>query len=138
MEKVTLPAKLENLDLMLEIILRNAESIGFAEKDKFQLKLASEEILVNIINYGYPGTSGAIELLITPKPNDGLEMVVMDWGIEFNPLSLPTPKVCGSFEDRKIGGLGVYLVRKVMDEVSYKREDGKNILTVVKKIKSKK
>jgi anti-sigma regulatory factor (Ser/Thr protein kinase) len=138
MEKVTIPAKLENLDLMMGWILKSADLAGFAEKDKFQIKLASEEVLVNIINYAYPSKSGAIELSLNPKPKDSLEIVFADWGIAFDPLSLPEPKLCAPIEERKIGGLGVYLVRKVMDEVNYKREDDKNILTVTKKLKSKK
>lgn len=138
MEKVTLPAKLENLDLMISWILKNADIVGFDEKNKFQIKLASEEVLVNIINYAYPSKSGAIELSLNPKPKDSLEIVFADWGVPFDPLSLPEPKVCAPIEERKIGGLGVYLVRKVMDEVKYRREDERNILTVTKKLKSKK
>jgi serine/threonine-protein kinase RsbW len=135
MEKVTLPAKLENLDLMMGLILKSAESVGFDEKGKFQIRLASEEILVNIINHAYPDKPGAIELILTPRQKEGLEMVFADWGMAFDPLSLPMPNVCAPVEERKIGGLGVYLLRKVMDEVKYKRENGRNILTVVKKLK---
>ncbi len=138
MEKATFPAKLENLDLILELILKSADSVGFDEKNKFQIKLASEEVLVNIFNYAYPEKSGAVELDIEAKPKESLEVQFADWGVAFDPLSLPQPKLCGSIEERKIGGLGVYLVRKVMDEVSYKREDGRNILKIIKKLNTKK
>jgi anti-sigma regulatory factor (Ser/Thr protein kinase) len=138
MGKVTIPAKLENLDLMISWILKSADLAGFDEKNKSQIRLASEEILVNIINYAYSSKSGAIELSLNPKPKESLEIVFADWGIEFNPLSLSEPKICAPIEERKIGGLGIYLVRKVMDEVNYKREGGRNILTVIKKLKNKK
>jgi serine/threonine-protein kinase RsbW len=138
-EKLTLPARLENLDLMMDVVLKNADRVGFSKKDRFQIKLATEEILVNIINYGYPATSGAIELEINPKPDEGIEIVFMDWGIAFNPLSLPEPDVCHTpLKERKVGGLGVFLVRKIMDQVSYKREDGRNILTITKKLNTDK
>lgn len=138
MEKVTFPAKLENLDLMIASILKSADSVGFNEKNKSQIRLASEEVLVNIINYAYPGTSGAIELTLNPKPKESLEIVFTDWGVAFDPLSLPVPNVCAPLDKRKIGGLGVYLVRKVMDEVRYKREGECNTFTVMKKLTQKK
>jgi len=138
MEKVTIPAQLENLDLMLDVIVRNADKVGFDSKSKFQIKLASEEILVNIIHYAYPEKSGAVEIFIDPKPNERLELVFTDWGIPFDPLSLPEPKICVPLEERKIGGLGVFLVRKIMDELRYQRQGDRNIFAVVKKIKSEK
>ena len=137
MEKITLPAKLENLDILVEHILKSAESVGFDKKDTYQIRLAAEEVLVNIITHGYPETPGAIELTLQPRPKESLEMVFADWGIPFDPLSMPEPNVCACLEERKIGGLGVFLLRKIMDEVRYKREDGRNILTVIKKIKTK-
>ncbi len=134
MEKTVLPAKLENLESMLEFILGKAKTLGFDDKKIYQIQLAAEEVLVNIINYAYPDKNGDIEITITPKENEALEIEIADWGFAFDPLSLPEPDLCAPLEERKIGGLGIYLLRKIMDEVSYKRQDERNILCLVKKL----
>ncbi len=134
MAKLLLPAKLENLEAMMEFIRKAAIDQGFDTKQINHIELASEEVLVNIINYAYPDRTGDIEITLTPQENKGLEIKVIDWGLAFDPLSLPEPDTCAPLEERKIGGLGVYLLRKLMDEVYYKREDSRNILTFVKKI----
>lgn len=134
MEKLVLPARLENLELMLKFIKEAAAALGFDDKKINQIQLASEEVLVNIINYAYPDKNGNIEINYSVKEPKGLEVEILDWGILFNPLELPQPDITAPIEDRKIGGLGIHLVRKIMDEVSYKREQERNILTFVKKL----
>ena len=134
MEKLTIPAKLENLEAMLEFIVERAGTLGFDEKKKFQIKLAAEEALVNVINYAYPDKNGNIEITLTSRNNEALEIEIIDWGFAFDPLSLPEPNICAPLEERQIGGLGIHLIRKIMDEVRYKREDDRNILSLVKKL----
>jgi anti-sigma regulatory factor (Ser/Thr protein kinase) len=134
MEKLTLPAKLENLETLIEFVIKEAQAMGFDKKKIFQLRLATEEALVNIINYAYPDKTGAIELALVRKDKDSLVIQITDWGFEYNPLLRPDPNKCLPLEERKIGGWGVYLIKQIMDEVTYKRENEQNILTMVKKL----
>jgi sigma-B regulation protein RsbU (phosphoserine phosphatase) len=132
MKKLNLPAKLENLETMLTFINEEAVSLGFDSKKLNHIRLAAEEVLVNVINYAYPDKEGNIEIALIHKRGGGLEVEVKDWGLTFNPLSMPAPDIRAPLHERKIGGLGIYLVRKLMDEVSYQRQGERNILTFVK------
>lgn len=132
MEKIVLPAKLENLESMLEFINKGATDLGFDNKKINQIRLASEEALVNIINYAYPGKEGDIEITCASKEGKELELKIVDWGIPFNPLTMPEPDITIPLEKRETGGLGVYMIRKIMDEVDYERRQDRNILTLVK------
>jgi len=125
-------AKLENLEPMLSCIEAAAEKLGFDHKKINQVRLAAEEILVNIINYAYPGEEGKIEVNCRQREGKALEIEIADWGFAFDPLAMATPDITLPLEKRGIGGLGVFLVRKLMDEVTYKRQDDRNILTIVK------
>ena len=134
MGKKIFPAKLEYLEEALIFITDEAKAAGLDDKKVGQIKLASEEAVVNIINYAYPDKDGNFEIACIPNPKEskGLEMEIVDWGIPFNPLELPEPDINVPMEERKIGGLGIFMVRKIMDEVNYKRQEERNILTLVK------
>ncbi|MBN2120329.1 MAG: ATP-binding protein [Candidatus Omnitrophica bacterium] len=132
MEKLTLEAKLENLDKAVDFINQQAQLQGFDKKKINQIQLASEELLVNIINYAYPDKKGKFEITCSTKESKGLEVKIVDWGIAFNPLELPEPDTKAPLEERKIGGLGIYLVRNTMDETNYTRTGDSNIFTFVK------
>lgn len=132
MQKLVLPAKLENLNAMLEFIIEEARNKRFDDKKIYQVRLVAEEVLVNIISYAYPGKNGDIEITLMPEESKGLKVEVRDSGIPFDPLSRPDPDINAPIEERDIGGLGVYLMRKLMDEVNYKREGDRNILTFIK------
>jgi serine/threonine-protein kinase RsbW len=132
MERIVLAAKIENLESMLEFITAQARTLGFDDKRINQIQLASEELLINIINYAYPDKNGEIEITCRPKQAKGLEVEIADSGIPFNPLTQPQPDINAPLEDRKIGGLGIHLVRNTMDGVNYKRQGGRNILTFIK------
>jgi anti-sigma regulatory factor (Ser/Thr protein kinase) len=129
--KIILPAKLENLKFMIKFIQEGAERQGFDKKESNQIQTASEEALVNIINYAYPDKEGNIEINYDASDNKRSVIEIIDCGIPFDPLTLPKPDINASIEDRKIGGLGIYMMRKIMDEVNYKRKQGKNILTLI-------
>ena len=97
-----------------------------------QLRLAVEEAVVNVIDYAYPaGQQGDIEIRIM---SDGgtLKTVIIDSGVAFDPTVKEKADTSLSAEDRQIGGLGILLVRELMDSINYEREDGKNILTLIK------
>ena len=134
MPRLVFTAKLENLLAMMRLITEQAQAVGFEEKKINQIQLAAEEVLANVINYAYPDKSGEVEINLTPEPSKQLEIEISDSGIAFNPLDLPEPDISAPMEKRQIGGLGVYLLRKLMDEVRYKREGERNILTFIKKV----
>ena len=136
MVKLTFSAELENLGSMLEFIRNGIEKLGFSGKEINQLQIAAEEALVNIITYAYPDGDGSIEITysIGNSAEEGkrLEIQIIDWGLAFDPLSLPEPDIETPIEEREIGGLGVYMMRNIMDEVRYAREGDRNTLTLVK------
>ncbi|MCM8826663.1 MAG: ATP-binding protein [Candidatus Omnitrophica bacterium] len=135
MAKVILPAVKNSLYPAIDFIKNSAKELGFDNKKIYELELASEEVIVNIINYAYPSGTGEMEITCAPlQDNKGIKVEVVDWGMSFNPLDRPLPNINAPIEEREIGGLGIYLLRKTMDDVSYRREDGKNILTFVKKL----
>ena len=100
----------------------------------FNLNLVLEEAVVNVINYAYPKEEHE-EIYVSAKLNDGsIIFVVTDTGKEFDPTMAPEADITLSAEEREIGGLGIFLIRQLMNEVKYERIDGKNILTLEKKL----
>ena len=98
-----------------------------------KLDMCAEEIFANIVFYAYPEKSGMLEAILT-KSDENITFEFIDEGIEYNPLEKPDPNIDLPPEERPLGGLGVYMVKNMADEVFYKRENGKNILTLVFKI----
>ncbi|HOU35822.1 MAG TPA: SpoIIE family protein phosphatase [Candidatus Omnitrophota bacterium] len=131
MERLVLPAKLENLEKMFAFIREGAARQGFVKEHIDKIQLACEEALVNVINYAYPGRQGDLEITYL-NSNSYLEITLIDSGIPFDPLSLPEPDIHKPIEERNIGGLGIFMMKKIMDEVTYKRDGNKNVLTLVK------
>ncbi len=106
--------------------------LGFSPEEILDTQLAVEEVITNVIIHGYKERGGEI-CLSCHITGDLAEIEVADHAPAFNPLSIPEPDIEGGLADRKIGGLGIYLVRRVMDEISYRYEDGRNILTMKKR-----
>ncbi len=97
----------------------------------FRVNLVIEEWVLNVMDYGYDGGENEIELKLTSEP-DSLTIEIVDAGKPFDPLhDAPEPDLDSSIEDRPVGGLGVYMVRTMMDQTHYRREEGKNHLTLV-------
>ncbi len=132
MEKLLLPAKLENLELLICFIKNSAEKQGFSSKNINEIQIAAEEPIVNIISYAYPDGNGDIEITCNDKEGKGLVIEIIDWGVPFDPMLVPEPDIDTPMDDRKIGGLGIYMMRKLMDEANYKRTGNQNVLTIVK------
>ena len=100
----------------------------------FNLNLVLEEAVVNVINYAYPKEDHE-SIYLSSKMQDGsIVFVLSDSGKEFDPTMAPEADVTLSAEDRQIGGLGIFLIRQIMNEVRYERIDGKNVLTLEKKL----
>lgn len=123
--------ELEKLSMVLEEFF---EENGIAPGVLFQVNLALDELVTNIISYGYPDNSVhevIIELRIT---DNQLVIVVFDDGVPFNPLEIPAADITKTAEEREIGGLGMHFVRKTMDSLAYQRVDGRNILSLTKTV----
>jgi len=119
---------------MTNFICDEARAFGFDYKSIFQIQLAAEEVLINVVNYAYPGANGDIEIRISPQENKEFEVKVIDSGIAFDPLAKEDPDITLPMEQRQIGGLGIFLVKKIMDDVHYNREGDRNILTFMKRL----
>jgi len=104
---------------------------GFEEDEILDVQLAAEEAIANIIAHGYRDAPGEIVVRCTAT-DEMVEVGIEDSAPPFDPLSLPEPEITSCIEDRSIGGLGIYLIRKLMDGIEYRYEDGKNILVMVK------
>jgi serine/threonine-protein kinase RsbW len=113
----------------LEEVMKNH---SFGEEEILDTQLAVEEAITNVIVHGYEGREG--EIVIACQATTGLvEIQIEDTAPPFDPLSLPDPDLTGDVDDRKIGGLGIFLIRQVMDEIVYRYEHNKNILVLVKR-----
>jgi serine/threonine-protein kinase RsbW len=131
MSSMQLPARIESMELLLQFISDNARALGFSGKRVKEIELATEEALVNIINYAYPDHQGNIKVTCVQHPSESFAIEIEDTGIAFDMLSLKDPDISADVSDREIGGLGVFLIRKLMDEVRYHRKNGKNILNLI-------
>ncbi len=129
---IKLPAKLENLGRWTEAVSECAREQGFDQKKISKIELALEEALVNICNYSYPEELGNAEVSCK-QDNRRFIIEIVDSGIPFDMTSLPPPDVASGIEKRKIGGLGIFLIKKIVDEVRYHREGNFNILKLTMK-----
>jgi len=126
--------KKDEINHFSEVLEEFGEKHEIPFKAGMEINLAVEEILMNIISYSHQDvTDYEIEVKWWLEDNFFF-MEFIDDGIEFDPLRLPKPDLESSLEDREIGGLGIYFVRKLMQEVKYRRENGKNILFLKKKV----
>jgi serine/threonine-protein kinase RsbW len=134
MSKIVFAANFENLDEIREFVGEKARQVGFSDKEIYAIQLAADEASTNIIEHAYASVeNGNIEIDCTID-NGELKIVMCDRGKPFNPSSVPEPNVKADLSDRQIGGLGMYLMRKLMDEVSYETStELGNVLTMIKR-----
>ena len=133
MNTLTVEARTENLDQVLAFVEQNLEAAGCSMKAQMQISVAVEEIYVNIAHYAYTPETGKAVIRMTAEGGTA-EIEFRDRGVPFDPLARPDPDVTLSAKERGIGGLGIYMVKKSMDEVLYRYEGGENILTIRKKL----
>ncbi len=133
MKTITLDAKIENITEITNFIDKELEENECSIKAQMQIDVAVDEVLSNIVNYAYKGNNGTMGVEIDIK--DGKAVIsFIDSGKKYNPLEKDDPDITLSVEERKIGGLGIFLVKKTMDDMRYEYKDDKNILTVIKTI----
>jgi anti-sigma regulatory factor (Ser/Thr protein kinase) len=131
LSKKRYPARLEYLQQFMEAISHCAKEQGFNQKRISEIELAAEEVLVNIFNYAYQGNEGDVEVICKLDPQDRLIIEMLDSGVPFDMLSLGEPDTTADISERKVGGLGMFLIRKLMDDVQYRREGTKNVLSLI-------
>ena len=131
---ITLSNNIDEVPQLATFVDEICEAIGIDMSTAMSLNLAMEEAVVNVMDYAYPaGTKGNIN--IEAKANDQrLKFVITDWGTPFDPTEKSEVDTTMSAEERPIGGLGIHLVRQIMDSINYERTDGKNVLTLRKKL----
>ena len=108
------------------------ETIGMPQEIRMPVNLALEEAVSNVMLYAYPGASG--EVLVECAKSDRLVFTITDSGLPFDPTQQEEPDINQGVEERPIGGLGIFLVNRIMDEVHYERKENKNILTLIKQL----
>lgn len=133
--EIEIDAKNENLPLVLSFIDQHLNKIGCSPKAQMQISVAAEEIFVNIANYAYAPENGKVAVRVEFS-EDPITVIItfMDNGKPFDPTKRADPNVSLSAEERNIGGLGIFMTKKMMDDVSYEYSEGKNILTLKKGI----
>ena len=135
MKKFVIDAEVKNLDEVLGFIDEQLEKHGCSPKIQMQLDLAVEEVFVNIAHYAYTPEKGSATILTEiRKDASSISITFIDEGKPYNPLEKPDPDITLSAEERKIGGLGIFMVKKYVDNIFYEYKDGKNILTIEKNI----
>ena len=132
--KLKLPAEREKLEEALRFVVENLERDECGMKAQMQIEVAVEELFVNIASYAYPPGSGSVTIEYSCE-NGVAEITLTDSGTPYDPLAKEDPDITLTVQERPIGGLGILMVKKTMDDMSYRSENGCNILTIKKQIK---
>ncbi len=127
--RLVLPACVESLEQFREFVRAGAAACGIASAEIEKLDLVMEEILMNVARYAYAPDTGKAEVAHWPTSPGRLRVEISDQGRPFDPLTADLPDLSRGLADRPIGGLGVFLVRTLVDSIAYRREDGRNILS---------
>jgi anti-sigma regulatory factor (Ser/Thr protein kinase) len=125
----TFLANLETLPAIVGFVSEHAAAMGVHPKRVMHLELAVEEAAVNICSYAYEIPPGEVTVRITPEPGV-VRIELMDNGVPFDPLSMDAPDIKSELENREVGGLGIFLIRRMLDEVHYSRRGDQNILSL--------
>lgn len=138
MKELVIDAVTDNLPQVLSFVDEQLEEAECPMKIQMQIDIAVEEIFVNIAHYAYKPDIGAatVRVELTPDPLS-VDITFIDGGVPYDPLAKADPDVTLSAEERQIGGLGIFMVKKSMDDVKYEYADGHNILTLKKGLASK-
>lgn len=136
MKELTIDATVENIEKVTAFVDEQLEALGCPLKAQMQIDIAIDELFGNIAHYAYNPKVGpaTVRVDVLQEP---LSVVVtfIDNGVAYDPLAKEDPDVALSADEREIGGLGIYMVKKSMDEISYEYKDGQNILRIKKEIR---
>lgn len=135
MKQLTVVASVENIETVTDFVNEQLEELDCPMKAQMQIDIAIDEIFGNIAHYAYNPDIGeaTVKVEVTENP---LAVIItfIDNGVPYNPLKQADPDITQSADERQIGGLGIYMVKKSMDEITYEYKDGQNVLSVKKRI----
>ena len=135
MREMDIAATLENVDTVMAFVDQQLEEVGCSMKAQMQIDIAVEEVYVNIAHYAYNPEVGGVTIRVQIEEEPlAVILTFIDKGKPYDPLAKEDPDVTLAAEDRQIGGLGIFMVKKSMDNVSYEYNEGRNILTLKKKL----
>ena len=133
MKELTVSAVVENLDIVTDFVNAQLDAMGCPMKIQMKIAVAIDEVFSNIAQYAYPEGKGEATVLVEALENPlGLSMTFADHGLHYDPLQKEDPDITLSIDERQIGGLGVLMVKKLMDDVYYEYKNGQNRLTMIK------
>lgn len=130
--ELTVSAEIDKLHDVLAFVDDQLEQHDCPMKAQMQIDVALEELFVNIANYAYPGSAGEALIRVCVNANYA-EITLIDSGIPYDPLAKPDPDITLDAQERPIGGLGIFMTKKLMDDISYEYIDDKNNLTIKKR-----
>ena len=135
MKELTIAATVENIDTVTDFVNEQLEALNCPMKAQMQIDIAIDELFGNIAHYAYYPEVGSATVRIDVE-QDPVTVVItfLDGGVPYDPLMAADPDVTQSAQERQLGGLGIYMVKKSMDAITYEYKDGKNILTIKKKL----
>ena len=135
MKELTVQAMIENIPVVIAFIDVELEALNCPVKTQMQIDVAIDELLSNIAHYAYPDGKGEVTVRFDyEEAMCTVSITLIDSGIPFDPLQKGDPDVTLSVEEREVGGLGIFMVKKTMDSMAYKHEEGFNILTIQKQM----
>ena len=132
MNELTIEAKIENLDTVVDFITEKLSEIDYPMNIQMEIAVAAEEIFVNIAHYAYSPETG--DVVIRFSVEDQIIIEFEDKGKPYNPLDKEDPDITLDIDKREIGGLGIFMVKNMMDSVEYRRKDNRNLLVLRKAI----
>lgn len=135
MKEITLTATLENIEAVTKFVDEQLEELGCPMKAQMQIDIAIDELFSNIARYAYAPNVGEATVRVETS-DEPLAVIItfIDKGIPYNPLEKEDPDTTLSADDRQIGGLGIYMVKKSMDDIRYEYKTGQNIVSIVKRL----
>ena len=135
MKELTINATVENIDPVTEFVNEQLEKLGCSLKTRMQIDIAIDELFGNIAQYAYhPGVGPATVRVELREDPIAVVVTFIDRGVPYDPLAKEDPNTALSAEERGIGGLGIYMVKKTMDGIAYEYKDGQNILRITKNL----
>ena len=131
MKELTIAATVENIEVVTDFVNQQLELLGCPMKAQMQIDIAIDELFSNIAHYSYNPEVGQATVRVEVVENPlAVTITFIDNGIPYDPLAKEDPNLTLSAEERQIGGLGIYMVKKSMDDITYEYKDGQNILSI--------
>ena len=134
-KELTIEAAIENIRVVTDFADEQLATLGCPLKARMQIDIAIDELFSNIAQYAYSPETGDVTIRVdAAKEPPAVLISFIDCGKPYNPLAKEDPDIALSAEEREIGGLGIFMVKEIMDEMRYQYKDGQNILTIRKNI----